>query len=81
MPIRGSYFTLSSYQSWTLSMCAYVCTYVCTRIGTSDDCGHSCIPFTQYSPLATETLQSVVSCCLTSLQDIALSGDNLMKYY
>ena len=51
--------------------------HVHTRIGTSGDCGHFCIPFTQYSPLATEALQSVVSCCLTSLQDIALSGDNL----
>ena len=47
------------------------------------------MPCNQYSPLVTGALQSVVSCCLICLQEIALSdlvlpvdGDNLrMKYY
>ena len=57
--------------------------YIITRIGTFDDL-HACMPFTQYSPLVDGALQSVVSCCLICLQEIALSdlvvpmdGDNL----
>ena len=58
--------------------------YVHTKIDTYTNCVHTCIPFTQYSLLVTGALQSVVSCCLIFLQEIALSdlvvpmdGDNL----
>ena len=73
-----------------ISMCACVhISYAQNRTGTFDNCVHSWIPFTQYTPLATEALQSVVSCCLICLQEIALSdlvvpmdGDNLcIEYY
>ena len=55
----------------------YIYMYVHTRIGTYDDCVHSSTPFNQYSPFFSETLQSLVSCCLICLQEIAFSGDNL----
>ena len=58
--------------------------YEHTKIGTSVGFVQSCVPFTQYSPLVTGTLQSVLSCCLICLQETALSdlvvpmnGDNL----
>ena len=57
-----------------------------TKIGSTGESVHSCIPFTQYSPLVTGALQSVYSCCLICLQEMALNdlvvpiaGDNL--YY
>ena len=55
-------------------------------IGSTGEFVHSCVPFTQYSPLVTGALQSVDSWCLIRLQEMALNdlvvpiaGDNL--YY